>query len=216
MSYGLKTDNKDLVFTAHRTQGDVYGLGDNNNVIDLESMGRVVKKGFIYYGTTDFKIIDLRLAMYIKVEPGVELNFRASLHNNGWFTVDHFALRANYLTIDKLPTTPANNSYGLSVNGKYLNVGDLVLQYGAGFKINSSDLYGFQSYLNGKYILVNPFIRHLRDCFERARRGDIPSMSFYLSYKYDRYNRTSLELRYHGLIPAELTLKWLTFEGSNL
>lgn len=219
MSYGLELNKKPLVFTMPRTPRDFYGLGDNKNIIDLYWMGRVVQKGRAFWGFYEFKDRDLSLATYIKIAPGVEFNFRASLHDDGWFRLDHFTMMADHLIVEPLLTSAEKGSsdlYGLSVDGRYLESQDLVLQKAHSIKINSQNVSALQSYLEGNYILINPFMEYLRDNFELGRRGKIPSMRFWLSYRIDRYNRAFFEFNSHGLAAREIHLRWLSFEGSNL
>ena len=218
MSYGLELINKKpLVFTMPRTPRDVYGLGDNHNIIDLQFMGRVVENRYTLWGWNDFKNRNLRPGTYLKIEPKADIRFRASLHSDNWFRLDQFELHGNTLVVEPLRTTPAsNNSYGLYVNGRYLESDDLVLQKAYKMVVGSSSLGQLQSYIEGKYILITPLIKHLRDNFEKGRPGKIPEMEFGLYYTFDRYGRAYYQFISRSLTYADLNLAYLSFEGSNL
>ena len=200
-----------------RKPGDVYGISDGNNIIDLDWMGRVVKNSFTIFDFNDFNQKGrVKYGTFIQIKPGIEINFRASLHPDKWFRIDHFITRANCLVIERLPTSPlSSQSYGLYVNGRYLDSEDLVLQKSYEIQISSEGVDQVQSYIEGNYIWFTPILEHLRYCFEIGRQGKIPSMSFYLSYRYDRYGRAFYEFRSHGLIAKDIKISWLSFEGSN-
>ena len=217
MSYGLKPNNKELIFTMPRTPRDVYGLGDNHNIIDLQFMGRVVENRYTFWGWNDFKDRNLRPGTYLKIESKADIRFRASLHSDNWFRLDQFELHGNILVVEPLRTTPeSNNSYGLYVNGRYLESDDLVLQKAYKFQVSSESIGQLQSYIEGKYILITPLIEHLRYNFEKGRPGRIPSMGFHLFYTSDKYGRAYYQFMSNGLIAKDLNLAYLSFEGSNL
>lgn len=187
MSYGLETMRQKLEFTIPRVGADEYGVGTRWHVLNLDLMGKAEGTRQINLGKEDFYTYN-EPGMYLKLEEGTEIAYLSYAGSNNKPYLHYFTLTGKTIKINPLPTIADRNSYGLYVNGKYLNSENIVLQNSLRIATKGYNIGKLEPQLIGSYVLINPLMGYFRRLLEveTAKPGTL-SVSFYMAYEYDNY-----------------------------
>lgn len=215
MSYGLETMRQKLEFTIPRVGDDEYGVGTHLHVLNLDLMGKIEGTGQINLRKKDFYTYN-EPGMYLKLEEGAKISYLSYSGTNNKPYLHDFTLTGKTIKINPLPTIADRNSYGLYVNGKYLNSENIVLQNSLRVTTKGYNLVKLEQQLIGAYVLIDPLMRYFRRLFEveTVKTGTL-SVSFYMTYEYDNYltkQNPRFVFRFKNLYEV-LSLIWFKKDG---